>query len=405
MKEQLPDSSEMPADSRNRQWSQRIPSRIRFRLERQPCTRQELYRMVWSSPIRDLSVKHNLSDVAFLKICKRHNIPTPPRGYWAKIKAGQYIASIPLLNPEQNPLIWLPQPEQRSVTHPLIAAAVQAYALERELGQSISVSSTLDKPDPLINLTAQAFKRAVIGHTGLIEQVRQDHLDIRVSRREINRALCLMDALIKALSQRGITTSICGGATVVHILGETLAVQLVERTRLRTGNKRRKASKGKRVGSGHFEFHIQENLPAGIGRLWRDTPRFRLESRLAEIMVGLHAAAIAKHAIQQANNDLSVAEMPLPNSENILDTEAQWIANLETQAVAWHRFNVISSYVDAIEKRRAACNSKELGHLDEWLTFAKSYLAQIDPLGPVCENVLSNFSSPSGPVQDELQSA
>lgn len=392
MKEHFPESSEMTADSKNRQWSQRIPSRIRFRIERQPCTRQELYRMVWSSPIRDLSVKHNLSDVAFLKICKRHNIPTPPRGHWAKIKAGQCIASIPLLNPEKNPLIWLPQPEQRSVTHPLIVAAVQAYALERELGQSISVSSTLDKPDPLINLTGQAFKRAVIGPTGLIEQVRQDHLDIRVSRREINRALCLMDALIKALSQRGITTSICGDVTVVHILGETLAVQLVEKTRLKTGNKRRKASKGKRVGSGHFEFHILENLPAGVSRLWRDTPRFRLESRLAEIMVGLHAAAIAKHALQQVKNDLSVEEIPQPNSEIILDTEAQWIANLETQAVAWHRFNMISSYVDAIEKRHAACNSKDLDHLDELLTLAKSYLARIDPIGLNCEHVLRNLN-------------
>jgi len=388
VKEQQPDSSDIPADSRNHQWSQRIPSRIRFRLERQPCTRQELYRLVWSSPIRDLSVKHNLSDVAFLKICKRHNIPTPPRGHWAKIKAGQCIASTPLLNPEQNPLIWLPQPEQHSVTHPLIAAAGQAYALERELGQSISVSSTLDKPDPLINLTAQAFKRAVIGHTGLIEQVRQDHLDIRVSRREINRALCLMDALIKALSQRSITTSICGSATVVHILGETLAVQLIERTRLRSGNKRRKASKGKRVGSGHFEFHILENLPAGITRLWRDTPRFRLESRLAEIMVGLHAAAIAKHALQQTGNELPVTEMSSPNGESPQETERKLIADLEAHAEVWHRYRKISSYVEAIERRLADSDNKELGTLNEWITFAKSYLAKIDPIGLGCEHVL-----------------
>jgi len=388
VKEQLSESSEMPADSRHRQWSQRLPSRIRFRIERHPCTRQELYRMVWSSPIRDLSVKYNLSDVAFLKICKRHNIPTPPRGHWAKIKAGQYIASIPLLNPEQNTLIWLPQPEQRSVTHPFVAAADQAYALERELSQSISVSNTLDKPDPLVNLTAQAFKRAVIGHTGLVVQVRQDHLDIRVSRREINRALCLMDALIKALSQRGITTSICGDITVVHILGETLAIQLVERTRLKTGNKRRKASKGKRVGSGYFEFYILENLPAGVSRLWRDTPRFRLESRLAEIMVGLHAAAIAKHALRQADNELPAAEMSSPNSESPLETERKIIADLEARAEVWHRYSKISSYVEAIEKRLAVSGNKELDTLNEWVTFAKAYLAKIDPIGLSCEHVL-----------------
>lgn len=404
MESQVLDSSKMAADSSNQHCSQRIPSKIRFRFERQPITRQDLYRKVWSAPIRNLSMEHSLSDVAFLKICKKHNIPTPPRGYWAKIQAGQYIASTPLLNPEQNPIIWLPRPLQYPDGHPLMSAAVQAYALEREHGQIISVSERLDKPDPLVNATAKAFKKATNGPSGLIVQVPHDHLDVRVSRRGVNRALCLIDALIKTLAQRGITTSLCGGATVVHVLGGTLAIRLIEQTRIRTGKRIRRHLKGKRVGNGNFEFHILDDLPSGIGRLWRDTLKSRLESRLAEIIVGLHAAAIAKHSVRLSNIDSATVETQGSNSNPPLESKAQWAANLEAQAEAWHRFNMITSYVDAVDKRRATCNRDELNQLDEWLAFARSYLAQIDPIGPACENLLSNFSSRSGLLFAQPQS-
>jgi hypothetical protein len=39
-----------------------------------------------------------------------------------------------------------------------------------------------------------------------------------------------------------------------------------------------------------------------------------------------------------------------------------------------------------------------------WLTFAKPYLVQIDPISPYCENILSDFSSLPAPAQDELLS-
>src|SRR5689334_555622 len=35
-----------------------------------------------------------ISDVALKKICDRHRIPSPPRGYWAKKKAGQPVKEI-----------------------------------------------------------------------------------------------------------------------------------------------------------------------------------------------------------------------------------------------------------------------------------------------------------------------
>ena len=57
-------------------------------------TRKELYNLVWSEPISVLSKKFNISDVGLAKVCKRANIPIPPRGYWNKVHAGKTVAKM-----------------------------------------------------------------------------------------------------------------------------------------------------------------------------------------------------------------------------------------------------------------------------------------------------------------------
>lgn len=53
--------------------------------------RKELYKLVWSKPITEAAKEYGLSDRGLSKICERNTVPVPPRGYWAKIKAGQKI--------------------------------------------------------------------------------------------------------------------------------------------------------------------------------------------------------------------------------------------------------------------------------------------------------------------------
>ena len=59
-------------------------------------TREELYRLVWSKPMTHLAREFALSDVALHKICRKHNIPNPPLGWWAKKAAGKAVKQIPL---------------------------------------------------------------------------------------------------------------------------------------------------------------------------------------------------------------------------------------------------------------------------------------------------------------------
>src|SRR5215510_10705082 len=59
-------------------------------------TREELYRLVWNRPMRDVAKDFGVSDVGLGKICKRLNVPKPQPGYWQRIAAG-YKVSVPSL--------------------------------------------------------------------------------------------------------------------------------------------------------------------------------------------------------------------------------------------------------------------------------------------------------------------
>jgi hypothetical protein len=59
-------------------------------------TRQQLYDLVWSKPVRDVAQDFGMSDVALAKRCRAVRVPIPPRGYWARVAAGQKPRKTPL---------------------------------------------------------------------------------------------------------------------------------------------------------------------------------------------------------------------------------------------------------------------------------------------------------------------
>ncbi len=43
--------------------------------------RHILYEEVWTHPMRVVAARYGISDVMLKKICRRLDVPTPPRGY------------------------------------------------------------------------------------------------------------------------------------------------------------------------------------------------------------------------------------------------------------------------------------------------------------------------------------
>jgi hypothetical protein len=59
-------------------------------------TRQELYDLAWSTPLKKLAEQFGVSDVGIKNACTRGGVPMPHRGYWNKLHAGHKVEKVKL---------------------------------------------------------------------------------------------------------------------------------------------------------------------------------------------------------------------------------------------------------------------------------------------------------------------
>lgn len=124
-------------------------------------TRQALYELLWSKPKTVVATELGLSDVGLGKICREANIPIPPRGYWARVTAGQKPARIPFpvrgLGQTDEVMIgreaWTGREERITELPPAPtfseSLAEVTQRAQKQLGK-VAVAKTLANPHPLI---------------------------------------------------------------------------------------------------------------------------------------------------------------------------------------------------------------------------------------------------------------
>ncbi len=65
--------------------------------------REKLYEEVWKEPVLVVANRYGVSNVALAKACRKLAVPLPPRGYWARIRAGRKAPPRPPLPPYESP--------------------------------------------------------------------------------------------------------------------------------------------------------------------------------------------------------------------------------------------------------------------------------------------------------------
>ena len=106
--------------------------------------RPGLFERVWSGPVDKLAKEWGLSDRGLSKACSRLQIPVPPRGYWARVAAGQRVRrpKLPILPPGQAEEILIrvpepgvdPGPPTKTAEEPAQAHAVDAHPQAAQSG-------------------------------------------------------------------------------------------------------------------------------------------------------------------------------------------------------------------------------------------------------------------------------
>ena len=151
-----------------------------------------------------LAGHYGLSDRGLAKICKRYDIPCPPRGHWAKKQNGKKSARKPLPLCESDAEVPLPDPAYVA----LVAKNTPpdfSHHLEEAMADDtpIVVPETLRSAHYLIGKARDQLQGAATDEKKIIIPPDKVSLDICTSKASLRRALLLMAALIKALEERG----------------------------------------------------------------------------------------------------------------------------------------------------------------------------------------------------------
>ena len=188
-------------------------------------SRRQLYDLVWSKPVVSLAREYGFSDVGFAKICRRHNIPLPPIGYWAKINAGLKVVRPALPNPHREGPVYVPP--RASITDEAIFEKRKILAQgksEIEKIGVISIPEQITSPHKVTQNTRRHFDKIIKkieqskksnslprDYYSLIQsiyrgriQCKQDNcFDLAVTEQLLDRALNLLDVLVKELEKNG----------------------------------------------------------------------------------------------------------------------------------------------------------------------------------------------------------
>jgi hypothetical protein len=342
--------------------------------------REELYRQVWQEPMTKLAPKYGLSDVGLAKVCRKHDIPRPPVGYWAKVEVGQVVEPTPL-------------PELDDEALQEICFFRQHFDGAARTGDEdiiVEVAERLSKPHTLVAQFRDAFATTPPAH-----KTAAARLDAHVSRSSLQRALRIWDAAIKKWEELGglvrVDRDFNGmSKTCFAFEQDVVGVTMTEESQIdadRSGEHRH-WRETKRTFTGRLVLEISGRWADDFRRRWADGKKQRLENVLGSFLLGVkkwiaHQKACRLDDECEARQRKRVEDVRQERQQRHEQME-QRRTNLEACAENWRKSQEIRSYLAALEATIESGTLRAVApaHFPEWLSWAKWYADFIDPLTP-----------------------
>jgi hypothetical protein len=319
-------------------------------------TREELHARVWAEPMRTLAKEFGISDVALAKACRKAMIPLPGRGYWAKKAAGKKMraVSLPAIrdSDQQTPRSIEFSPREKA--RPASAPAASHVEREAQAENKIEVADTLRRPHPLVRATLDALKESRSGrHAGYPANWQVRHLDVDVSKTMLQRAMRVMDALVKAFEARGWEVSLGRGDdrnSYVMILGQRVPFGIREPRRRVSIPPAERTSYGldyREEPAGRLALVLRESWGHSVKRSIIETDARALEDRLNDFIVAAVAWADERAEWErrrvEAEEQRRIAERKRLDEQRRREAEEARTKDLELQAERWCRSQILET--------------------------------------------------------------
>jgi hypothetical protein len=226
-------------------------------------------------------------------------------------------------------------------------------------------------------------------------------LDIHVGPDSIDRAILIMDTLVKAMETRGFDISVAKEppfSTSVSVMEEVIKFALNEDlnrterklTAAQTKEKERYPWMYSREydysPNGILSLRIKNDNTLNTRKTWSDGRRQRLEECLNSFVGGLIKTAIAiKHLRaerERRERERQEERRQWEESERIRREEEEKLKDLDEEVESWHRSQKIRSYIEAVNKWaiQKYGEIKPDSELQRWLTWATRQADRLDPL-------------------------
>lgn len=379
-------------------------------------SREELYEQVWAIPMLRLALQYGVSSVALGKTCRKLNIPAPRRGYWARVAAGEKIKRPPL-----------PKATGQQAWHRVERDPSATPIATNAIAPEVPVASTLEQAHATTRrLATQLAKASLDEHRRLV--VAGGCLVVTLETHR--RALLIVDALARALEQRGDTVELVSAEPtkfrlVARTGNETIAFSVSERLE-RTDRKQadieqERAAKGNSARVAKYEYWPGGRLRVDVlenrlaRSMWSDTDSRPVERILGQVIIGIDAAvaerqrekrkAEERRLEQEQREHEAAARKERQAQEAALEREKQKLVeyrhllarDLERLAARWAQAKQIHDFVEAYDG--ALPDEQRTDVAKRWLEAVRRYATNVDPLSKIGEVALE--IEPKGEELDE----
>jgi len=367
-------------------------------------TREDLYEQVWETPISRLAPEeYGVSDVALQKICKKLQVPTPPRGYWAKRQHGQ--------DPPKEPLPDLP--EDAPSTHVFHSRGTGKSGDSRqekapdseEEDPSIppidipegEVPPELSDPHPLIKKTRDTLEDARVDNYGRVglNSRGSPSVSVNVSPDALPRALRILDSLVKAAESIGweaCASNERNNASCLKVEGEEIPLRITEKTdREETGIPETERPFRDRkytytpTGRLYLTFPFVHPTPEGRKK-WTESEERSLEEMIPSVLERAHEAAYQlKRKRKERRREQQIRKEKRRKREakkTRRENEKRRRKELEEEATQWQKSQTLRHYIEEVARRAEtqSLTDEKRREIEDWLGWAREHADRLDPL-------------------------
>ncbi|NTB96258.1 hypothetical protein G6M84_06995 [Agrobacterium tumefaciens] len=367
-------------------------------------TREELYQLVWSTPLKKLGSEFDVSGQTLANICRRFDIPVPPVGYWQKLAFGKAVErpELPTEETEGGLIVSLSPKLARPALakRPVEVREIEPTAVEN--------SRTAPPPHPIVASIRKRLAK-IKWHEDFVT-ISVPPFKITTSPGPIGRICDLVGQLVREIQEQGwILQKRDTAAWRLVIQEEEILISLQEQTdrvahiptkqELRDAAEYswRKIPEFDHVPSGLLKLTLTNASYLGLRVNWADGKKQRLETTMPSILEGLAGAGSALHArrLEREEQARQYAMWEKREAERKRSEQIQFarVGELRILARRHREASELRAFITAVQTFVAQSPECERSAAEEWLIWAEHAVVGLDPLGSGPPHLLSEHDA------------